>query len=144
MSVARTRTVFLLVLLSAGALAGCGITDSEPSLLVSGAVYVQESDSRAGEPIEGARVRVVHESETTLAWADTDESGRFSLEVGAPPGYSYPNCYSMSVEAEAEGFQPDLYIFRFNGHDTCDDVRVIDGITLLLAPVVQGEPYQAH
>lgn len=90
-------------------LVACGVTDpSSTTLEVSGGVVSKATAA----PIVGATVFFMFQppysswkSAYALTQATTDASGRYRMEIGPPPGYAYPNCVTLHLEASAPGFQ---------------------------------------
>lgn len=98
-------------------LAGCGATgpsdsterDSKgPRLRVSGTVQ----SAATGAAIAGATVFFMFQPAFSswrdayaLTQATTDSTGRYSMEIGPPPGYAAPNCSTLHLEVSAPGYQ---------------------------------------
>lgn len=103
------RTSFNLAL-AAGlvAVAMSCATEPEPRLRISGTVQ----SAATGAPIAGALVELwfgtYFSPDRVLRDTTTDSSGRFVLEIGPPPGYSFPNCSTLHLEVKAVGFMLGL------------------------------------
>lgn len=93
-------------------LAACGATgpsdSTGPRLRVSGTV----ESATTGAAIAGATVFFMFQpafssaqTAYALTQATTDSNGRYSMEIGPPPGYGYPNCSTLHLEVSAAGYQ---------------------------------------
>ena len=92
-------------------MAGCGVTEPEAILSVSGTVVAASSGSgyTAGQGIDGAQVSLRYQPplEPTSEIFDsdiTDVNGAWAVQTGPPRGQEAPNCTTLSVSAVSVGF----------------------------------------
>lgn len=92
-------------------MAGCGSTEPENILFVSGTVVAASAGSgyTAGQGIDGAQVSLRYqpplEPSSEIFDSDiTDVNGAWSVRTGPPRGQESPNCTTLSVSAISAGF----------------------------------------
>jgi len=132
----RMRKPFALSLLFA--MSGCGSTEPENILYLSGTVVAASAGSgyTAGQGIDGAQVTLRYQPplEPTSEIFDTDvsnASGAWSVRTGPPRGQSAPNCTTLSVAAVSAGFSSStVNLSSFCGVGPGD----ISGIEIALTP----------
>lgn len=118
----RRLTTSLLILL-----AGCGITEPEPTLTISGVVR-----SADGIGVQGATVSVFkwlpEANNPVLASTTTEAQGAFQIELNPPPR----DCPTLYLEAEAPGYWATNYVPVGSG--TCEGVTSVGGVEIALTP----------
>lgn len=104
MRTSLTLSVLLMV-------AGCGSTEPENILFVSGTVVAASAGSgyAAGQGIDGAQVSLRYqpplEPSSEIFDSDiADVNGAWSMQTGPPRGQQDPNCTTLSVSAIRVGF----------------------------------------
>ena len=119
--------------------AGCGILDPSPSLVIEGRVEAAD-----GAPVAGAAVNVLFtdfmrdRGPERIGGTQSGPEGEFTLEVGAPEGYSYPNCATLSLVAYHGGFQASASLAS-NECGPGSPAR-IGGIVLTMPPSDPADP----
>ena len=93
------------------AMSGCGSTEPENVLFLSGVVVAESAGSgyTAGQAIDGAQVTLRYqpplEPSSQIFDTDvTDAAGAWAVQTGPPRGQSAPDCSTLSVSAVKAGF----------------------------------------
>lgn len=121
-------------------LAACGVTgpdDSGARLRVSGTVV----STTTGAPIAGATVFLMFQpafsswqTAYALTQASTNGNGRYSMEIGPPPGYAAPNLSTLHLEASAPGYSRGW--FGISSPESTHSPGAIEHSPIQLSPLV--------